>query len=198
MERHAPPPNLAAWLSSLSTSPDYALAFAQAYEALDADQRDAWLTELETENASPAAYYPLLAVESAPSRILRIRVRLAGAMPPANDTTSAAPTIAYRDGRTLYLLRSMYNAFVGPIRFTFGTAGEIEAVDALPLGGRDSFRASLSAAATLVPIAEATLDVARAVMVNRRLGCAIPELLISHPELLDAPVHDFAFAEVAP
>lgn len=189
MESNAPAPNLAAWLSALSTSPDYALAFAQAYEALDGAQRDAWLTELESENAAPSAYYPLLAVESAPSRVFRIRVRLSGAAAAANDVAHApAPMVAYRDGAALYLLRSMYSAFIGPVRFIFGNDGTISAVDALPLGGRDSFRATLSASAKVVPIEEATVDVARGVMVNRRLGREIPALLLSHPELLDSQI----------
>ena len=188
MDPNAKAPTLATWLSALSTSPDYALAFAQAYEALAGPARDAWLTELETENATSAAYFPLLAVESAPARVTRIRARLEGKTAATASPVAVPPMVAYRDGDALYLLRSMYNAFIGPIRFTFGSAGEIAAVDALPLGGRESFRASLSPRASAIPIEEATLDVARGVMVNRRIGREIPALLLSHPELLDRQV----------
>ena len=181
MLSHAPAPNLAAWLSALSTSPDYALAFAQAYEALHGTERDAWLTELETEHVAYAAYWPLLAVEKSPARVLRIRAQLKGAV-----SGDVLPIVAYRDGDALYLVRSMYSAFIGPIRFTFDADGSVSAVDALPLGGRESFRDGLSARACLVPVEEATLDIARAVMINRRLGREIPALLLSFPEFLDA------------
>lgn len=169
-------PKLTAWLSALSTSPDYAIAFAQAYEALGGNERDAWLTELEGEHANAAAYWPLLAVEQAPSRLRRIRSKL--------EATSE-PTTAYRDGDTIYLVRSMYSAFIGAVRFVFGASGEVASAHALPLCDNTSFRESLSAQATVIAVADATLDIARGVVVSRRLGRDIPELLLSHPELLD-------------
>lgn len=106
-----------AWLESLATSSDAAVAAASLYGELGADGRDAWLDALAEDapllDAPQGALYgPLLAVETDPGRSARIRAHTGMSLGPVTQIERALIGTAKGGVRIAALIIPLYLDFV--------------------------------------------------------------------------------------
>lgn len=191
-----------AWLASLATDPEAALAAALAYQALDDAGRGHWLDALDQdvprlEVPRVAVYAPLLAVEDDSERRIRIELAL-GAAAASVAREPARPRALRGTGRdrgvVIVLVLPLYLDFVHTIVCAIGLDGGFASVrhdpicracDAPSVGARVE---GLVLEAT--PVGPAVDELAHAVLAHRRGGRPLPAGLDSLVELLAPSVDE--------
>lgn len=177
-----------AWLSAMGSDAEAALAAALAYQALDAEGREAWLDSLdgdihELKVPRIAVYAPLLAVESDPQR----RGRIERAIGP--QASAARPQFGPRalSGKTpqgqrlAVVVWPLYMEFVQVIACRFLPGQPFEWVEydpilrgaSAPVSGHTLQGARLEDG-ELSPIID---ELALCVVAHQRAGHAVPEAL---------------------
>ena len=176
------------WLGKLATDAEAALSASLAYRELDAASRERWLSALEQDVERidvprVAVYAPLLAVESDPTRRMRI-VDAIGPGDAAATPRSATRALrgAGRDGTQVAAVVSpLYLDFVQVLACGFTAARGFLWVKHDPIVGRDSAPKDgdrvEGVAIESTPLAPLVDELAVAVLSHRRNGGELPEAL---------------------
>jgi len=186
-----------AWLGSLATNAEAALAAALAYKQLEGPARDRWLAAVEHDMNSLdvpriAALAPLLAVEVDPER----RVRISNAIGSTEDalvTTSLASGLVGCDPqglRVCVVIAPLYLDFVQVLACGYRVHQGFEWVRHEPILCRTSAPVEAqvldSAILEAVPMKMLIDELAHAVVAHKRSAKPLPEALCFFAHLFDA------------
>jgi hypothetical protein len=189
------------WLSALATDAEAAMAAALAYESLPDQGRDAWLDALDADAPTLgvpriALYAPLLAVERAESRRVRIERAFAGdEQGPHAGETRAVHGIA-PDGKHLCMIVSpLYLDFVQVLVCWYTPTGGFVAVKHEPMRHVHDLppgqpREIEGVAVEVTPLHVVIEELAHAVLADRRERRETPAALASFAHLFGAHLED--------
>ncbi|MEM1029950.1 MAG: hypothetical protein AAF928_06900 [Myxococcota bacterium] len=183
------------WLQSLATDAEAVTAAAHLYGELPPDARDAWLQALDEDMPAldvpeVAVYGPLLAVETDPERLGRLRERAGRALGPVSRVDRALLGTASGGVRLSVLVIPLYLDFVRILvcrlvkhqGFDWVQQDPFVPVADAPVPGSVIEGVKLYASST-----EAVVDeLAHAVLAHRRRGRAVPALLKDCADLFSA------------
>jgi hypothetical protein len=175
-----PAQSFRAFVCRIDTDPDLALGFAEAYRAMDDEQREATLGILQEDVASlgcdpVSVFAPLFAVEENPVRRQTL-LSVIGAPMIVN-------TVAFEtEAMDLVLVERLSQNFVSGTRVRF-TSSILEC-DVLPLVRSDALEATLAARLFEIPLRAAIDRIAEAlVRLTHGLGQKAPASLLRHAHL---------------
>jgi len=186
-----------AWLGSLATNAEAALAAALAYKQLEGQARDRWLAAVEHDMDSLdvpriAALAPLLAVEVDPER----RLRISNAIGPTDDAlvaTSLASGLVGCDPqglRVCVVIAPLYLDFVQVLACGYRMHQGFEWVRHEPILCRTSVPVESQvldgAVLEAVPMKILIDELAHAVVAHQRSAKPLPEALSFFAHLFDA------------
>lgn len=184
-----------AWLESLATNADAAMAAASIYGELPPDGRDAWLDALaedapELDVPTGAVYGPLLAVETDPTRSHRIRELTGMSLGPVTQIDRALMGTSGGGLRVAALVIPLYLDFVRLVVCRFVKDVGFDWVRQEPIvRERDAPVAGsvIDGVQLFASSSESVVDeLAHAVLAHRRAGRELPQLLRDCADLFSA------------
>jgi hypothetical protein len=175
-----------AWLTSLATDADAAIAAAHVYAELPPEAREAWLDALAEDGPEvgvpgAALYGPLLAVEADPTRAARMQRQLGWALELGTRPSRALCGTGADGARVVVLVIPQYLDFVRVVACRFSSQGGFVWAHQLPIaaaGDAPSPGQQLDGVELRRINPQAAVDeLAHAVVAQVRSGRPLPQLL---------------------